>query len=112
MSVFVASAITDDSYRPGATCRRGTAVTGPPVSFDDQVDDLVEVLDGEPAGAFGHSFGGDVVLAAAADHPELIPTALVWEPPQPWLSWWPGSKTGSVRSRFEVPLRLFSAPQK
>jgi pimeloyl-ACP methyl ester carboxylesterase len=58
-------------------------------SFDDQVEDLLEVLDGRCAVAFGHSLGGDVVLAAAAAHPALISAALVWEPPQPWLEWWP-----------------------
>ena len=80
----------------------GSAVTGPPASFDDQVDDLVEVLDGEPAVAFGHSFGGDVVLAAAADHPDLIPAALVWEPPQPWLPWWPDtSVSGGLGAELE-----------
>jgi pimeloyl-ACP methyl ester carboxylesterase len=67
----------------------GSSPTGPPESFAQQVDDLVEVLDGKPAVTFGHSFGGDVVLAVAAKHPGLVPAALVWEPPQPWLAWWP-----------------------
>jgi pimeloyl-ACP methyl ester carboxylesterase len=67
----------------------GSSRTGPPETFEQQVDDLLEVLDGEPAVTFGHSFGGDVVLAVAAQHPALIPAALVWEPPQPWLPWWP-----------------------
>jgi pimeloyl-ACP methyl ester carboxylesterase len=57
--------------------------------FHQQVSDLVDVLGGEPAIAFGHSFGGDVVLATAAEHPRLISAAVVWEPPQPWLPWWP-----------------------
>jgi pimeloyl-ACP methyl ester carboxylesterase len=72
----------------------GSAVTGPPATFDDQIDDLIEVLDGVPAVAFGHSFGGDVVLATAANYPELIPAAFVWEPPQPWLPWWPRATAG------------------
>jgi pimeloyl-ACP methyl ester carboxylesterase len=72
----------------------GSASTGPPATFDDQVDDLIRVLDGAGAVAFGHSFGGDVVLAAAAAHPELIPAAVVWEPPQPWLAWWAESSAG------------------
>jgi pimeloyl-ACP methyl ester carboxylesterase len=59
----------------------GSRQTGPPETFEQQVDDLLEVLDGEPAVTFGHSFGGDVVLAVAAQHPLLIPAALVWEPP-------------------------------
>jgi pimeloyl-ACP methyl ester carboxylesterase len=72
----------------------GSASIGPPATFDDQVDDLITVLDGEGAVAFGHSFGGDVVLAAAADRPELIPAAVVWEPPQPWLPSWGESNAG------------------
>jgi pimeloyl-ACP methyl ester carboxylesterase len=69
----------------------GSSATGPPETFDDQIDDLFEVLDGKPAIAFGHSFGGDVVLAAASARPDLVPAAVVWEPPQPWLPWWPSS---------------------
>jgi pimeloyl-ACP methyl ester carboxylesterase len=79
----------------------GSAVTGPPAAFDDQVGDLIAVLDGQAAVAFGHSFGGDVVLAAAAEHPELLPGALVWEPPQPWLPWW---AEGSVGRGTDVEL--------
>ncbi len=67
----------------------GSAGTGPPETFEQQVEDLLEVLDGEPAVTFGHSFGGDVVLAVASRNPGLIPSAVVWEPPQPWLAWWP-----------------------
>jgi pimeloyl-ACP methyl ester carboxylesterase len=70
----------------------GSVGAGPPTSFADQVADLFEVLAGQPALAFGHSFGGTVVLAAAASRPELLPAALVWEPPQPWLPWWPRPK--------------------
>lgn len=62
---------------------------GPAHSFDDQTGDLMKVLDGRPAVAFGHSFGGDVVLATAARHPTALAGALVWEPPLPWMPWWP-----------------------
>lgn len=62
---------------------------GPPDGFDIQVRDLVSVVDGQPAVAFGHSLGGDVVLSAMTRHPGLFVAALVWEPPQPWLPWWP-----------------------
>lgn len=76
--------------------RRGYARSshrGPPETFDEQVHDLLEVLAGEPAVAFGHSFGGDVVLATAAQHPGLVTAAVVWEPPQPWAPWWPDHST-------------------
>lgn len=72
--------------------RRGYAQSfglGPPRCFQQQVDDLVSVLDGRPAVAVGHSFGGNVVLATAASHPRLIRAAVVWEPPMPWEPWWP-----------------------
>jgi len=80
----------------------GSADTGPPETFGHQVEDLFQVLDGEPAVAFGHSFGGDVVLAAAARRPELIPAALVWEAPQPWLPWWPShTAAGGAQADLE-----------
>ena len=72
----------------------GSSGLGPPNSFAEQVADLLDVLEGEPAVAFGHSYGGDVVLAAASQHPELIPAAMVWEPPRPWLAWWPSTTAG------------------
>lgn len=62
---------------------------GPPEDFGVQVDDLVEVLAGRPSLAFGHSLGGDVVLTTLFRHPGLITAAVVWEPPQPWLPFWP-----------------------
>jgi pimeloyl-ACP methyl ester carboxylesterase len=73
----------------------GSSALGPPGGFDEQVADLVSVLDGSPAVVFGHSFGGTVVLAAAAAHPSLVQAALVWEPPQPWEPWWPGSSVST-----------------
>jgi pimeloyl-ACP methyl ester carboxylesterase len=68
--------------------RRGYArsVEVPPtVSFDRQVDDLLDVVGGRRVVGVGHSLGGDVVLSAAQRHPELLPAAMVFEPPQPWL---------------------------
>lgn len=62
---------------------------GPPEDFETQVRDLVDTLEGRPAVAFGHSLGGDVVLTTVARHPGLITAAVVWEPPQPWLPFWP-----------------------
>jgi pimeloyl-ACP methyl ester carboxylesterase len=80
----------------------GSARAGPPESFEDQVADLLAVLDGQPAVAFGHSLGGDVVLATAARRPDLIPAALIWEPPQPWLEWWPShSLSGGAAEELE-----------
>jgi pimeloyl-ACP methyl ester carboxylesterase len=78
--------------------RRGYARSSarpPSDRFADQVDDLMEVLGGRRVVALGHSFGGGVVLATAAAHPEAVAAAVVWEPPMPWLDWWPSSSAGS-----------------
>jgi len=78
--------------------RRGYArslPTGPPASFDDQVDALLAVLDGRRAVLAGHSFGGLVCLAAAERHPELVAAVLAYEAPMPWEPWWPSQGAGS-----------------
>lgn len=76
--------------------RRGYARSshlGPPEGFADQVHDLLGVLGGRPAVAFGHSLGGDIVLATEARHPGSLSAAVVWEPPQPWMPFWPPDST-------------------
>lgn len=76
--------------------RRGyarSAHLGPPDGFSDQVHDLLTVLDGRPAVAFGHSLGADIVLATEGRHPGSITAAVVWEPPQPWMPFWPSDST-------------------
>ena len=55
--------------------RRGYGRSAPhpgPFGMDGQVADLVELLDGRPAVVFGHSYGGNVALAAAARRPDLV----------------------------------------
>lgn len=79
--------------------RRGYAgSSGAPLSatLDGHVEDLLSVLDGRRAVALGHSFGGAVVLAAAASRSDLIPAAVVWEPPQPWRPDRPGATAGAA----------------
>ena len=82
--------------------RRGYAHSlelGPPDSFAQQVDDLLEVIDseagGRPALVFGHSYGGTIALAAAATHPGTISGVGVYECPLPWLDWWPQDSAGA-----------------
>ncbi len=68
--------------------------------FEDQVADLLTVLEGRPGVVAGHSFGGNVALAAAQAEPALVPAAVVFEPPAPWTPGWPAltrrSATGST----------------
>lgn len=64
-----------------------------PLDFAQQVADLVEIAGREsgsgPVLAFGHSLGGDIVLAALERYPGIFDAAVIWEAPMPWLEFWP-----------------------
>ena len=64
-------------------------------SLDGHVEDLIDVLDGQPATVVGHSLGGVIALATAARRPDLVDSVGVYESPLPWLDWWPTSTAGS-----------------
>jgi pimeloyl-ACP methyl ester carboxylesterase len=78
--------------------RRGYAgsrdVDPPANGIEDHVADLLDLLAGRRAVLFGHSYGGDVALALAENHPELVAVAVVFEAPLPWLDFWhaPGAR--------------------
>lgn len=87
----------DDRFRVLRYDRRGYGRSTPhegPFEMAEQVADLVAVLDGRPAVAFGHSYGGNVALAAAESHPDLVLAVAVYESPLPWLDWWPQDTAG------------------
>lgn len=54
-----------------------------------QVADLAAIVGAGPAVVVGHSIGGLVALTFAARHPELVRAVGAFEPPLPWLDWWP-----------------------
>jgi pimeloyl-ACP methyl ester carboxylesterase len=56
---------------------------------------LADMSDGR-AVLVGHSYGGVVCLAAAAEFPELVSALVVFEAPMPWEPWWPGNAGGST----------------
>lgn len=65
-----------------------------PAGIDRHVDDLLTVLDGEPAVVVGHSFGGVVALGAAAAAPALVEAVVVYETN---IAWTPGWDDGAMR---------------
>ncbi len=74
---------------------------GSSFAVGDHVDDLVDVVDERTAGrgvvlAFGHSFGGHVVLGLAARRCDLVERVAVYESPLSWLSWWPDHTAGAA----------------
>lgn len=78
--------------RRGYANSQGAALAA---SLDDHVRDLLDILEDKPATVIGHSLGGVVTLAAAAQRPDLVLSAGVYESPMPWLDWWPNSTAGA-----------------
>jgi pimeloyl-ACP methyl ester carboxylesterase len=81
---------------------------GPPFAISDQVDDLAGVMERHATGrraaiVFGHSFGGNVALALAQRHPELVGAVAVFETPLAWLDWWPGNTAGATALTVHDP---------
>ncbi len=81
------------------------AVSPPARGLEDHLADLAKVVAGRSATLVGHSYGGTLVLAFAARHPELAASLLAYEPPLSWLEWWP---TRGERSR---PFGEMSGPE-
>jgi pimeloyl-ACP methyl ester carboxylesterase len=61
-----------------------------PTSLEGQIDDLLKVIDGRPAVAIGHSYGGTIAIGAALrrDPANSIISLAAYEPPLPWLELW------------------------
>jgi pimeloyl-ACP methyl ester carboxylesterase len=67
---------------------RSSALGPAPLAVHAQ--DLTDVLVGHgPAVVVGHSFGGTIALTVAATRPDLVQAVVAFEPPLPWLPWWP-----------------------
>jgi pimeloyl-ACP methyl ester carboxylesterase len=86
--------------RRGYQRSRPAGVVGLPGHVADLVDVLSEVLarHGAPVAVIGHSLGGDVVIGAALDAPQLCDSVGAFEPPMPWLGFRrtrPGDAAGS-----------------
>lgn len=89
----------DATHRVVRYDRRGYGRSTPhagPFDIESQVDDLVAVLDGRRAVLVGHSYGGDIVLAAAHRHPHLVAGLVVYEAPRSWEPWWPSSSAAAL----------------
>ena len=79
--------------------RRGYGRSTPhsgPFGIEAQVADLIGLLEGRPAVLVGHSFGGNVALAAAERYPSLVKGVVVYETPLSWEPWWPGTTAGAA----------------
>lgn len=68
----------------------------------DHIADLVDLVGPGPAVVVGHSFGGDIAIGAALAAPGPIVGVGAYEPPMPWLDWWPRR----ARSAHEDPAQF------
>lgn len=87
----------DHDFRVLRYDRRGYARSSPhpgPFTIAHQVDDLLTLLAGRTAVVVGHSYGGNVALAAAARRPDLVLGVVTYESPVSWLPWWPSATAG------------------
>ncbi|ONH27507.1 alpha/beta fold hydrolase [Pseudofrankia asymbiotica] len=64
---------------------------GTPADLAGHADDLLMVLGDRPATVVGHSWGGNVAVAAAVRRPDLVLSVALWETAMPWASWWKGN---------------------
>jgi len=91
----------DGSFRVLRYDRRGygrsasTDASADRFDMDAHVADLFTLLAGRRALLVGHSYGGNVALATAARHPELVAAVAVYETPLSWEPWWPRTTAGS-----------------
>jgi pimeloyl-ACP methyl ester carboxylesterase len=86
-----------DDLRLVSYDRRGygqSVTSGGPFTLARQVEDLFSVMADRAGVVVGHSYGGNVALAAAEACPDLVRGVGAFEPPMPWTDWWPTTSGG------------------
>lgn len=87
------SRVLSERYRVLRYDRRGYARSlgcAGPITMERHVDDLLALLDGRTAVVLGHSYGGNVAVAAAVRAPNIV-GVVTYENPLSWMPWWTGS---------------------
>ena len=85
----------DRRFRVSRYDRRGYGRSRPhpgPFTMAGQVDDLVALVSSAPDATtpcviVGHSYGGNVALAVADRHPDLVAAVVTYESPLSWEPW-------------------------
>jgi pimeloyl-ACP methyl ester carboxylesterase len=84
-----------------------------PVALATHVDDLLDVLDEQPATVVGHSWGGNVAMGAAIRRPDLVRSLGVFETAVLWLPGWPEEHAGHLRRAIgRVEAKLDESPER
>lgn len=63
----------------------------PAQAMVDHAHDLLDIADSctRPPVVVAHSFGSNPTMLAATLHPDAFAALGLWEPPLPWVAWWP-----------------------
>ncbi len=68
----------------------GASAALTPGNLEQNVADLLAILPtGEQSLLVGHSYGATVALTLGGRYPERVRAVVAYEPPLPWLPWWP-----------------------
>lgn len=67
-----------------------------PFTVPGNVDDIEAIIGSDTAILVGHSYGGQVALAAATRLPQRVVGVSTYETPLSWMSWWPSNTAGAV----------------
>lgn len=67
-----------------------------PFTVAGNVDDVVALVDDRSAVLVGHSYGGNVALAAAVRLGDQVVGVSTYETPLSWLDWWPSGTAGAA----------------
>lgn len=79
--------------------RRGYGRSWPhpgPFSVADQVDDLAFLIGDRRVVLIGHSYGGNIALAASVKLRNQVVGVSTYETPLSWMEWWPGTTAGAM----------------
>jgi len=60
------------------------------------VDDLSALIGDRRAVLVGHSFGGNIALAASVTLERQVVGVSTYETPLSWMEWWPGTTAGAM----------------
>jgi pimeloyl-ACP methyl ester carboxylesterase len=84
-----------------------------PLTVPGNVDDIEAIIGDATAILVGHSYGGQVALAAASRLPAHFVGISTYETPLSWMNWWPtntagaaGVQAGNERAAEEFMVRM------
>lgn len=70
-----------------------------PLTVPGNVDDIEAIVGSDAAILVGHSYGGQVALAAASRLGDQIVGVSTFETPLSWMTWWPSNTAGALGVR-------------